>query len=73
MRTVVEAAKEGRGLTAEEMREEERLSLAATLKWIDLVEITAEVADSILPRPGGWWSGESVGGSAPLFEPPFNM
>ena len=41
MRTVVETAEEGRGLTAEEVCEEEMLALAAALEWIDLVETTA--------------------------------
>jgi len=49
MRTVVEAAKEGRGPTAEEMREEELLALAATLEWIDLVETTAEAGRGLDP------------------------
>ena len=49
MRTVVEAAKQGRGLTAEEMREEELLALAAALKWIDLVETTAESGRGLDP------------------------
>ena len=42
MRTVVEAIKEGRGLEAEEVCEEELLALAAALGWIDPVETTPE-------------------------------
>ena len=49
MRTVVEAAKEGRGLTAKEAREEEQLALVAALKWIDLVETTAESGRGLDP------------------------
>ena len=49
MRTVVEAAKEGRELTAEEVCEEELLALAAALKRIDLVETTAESGRGLDP------------------------
>ena len=49
IRTVVEAAKEGRGLTAEEVREEEQLALAAAFKRIDLVKTTAESGRGLDP------------------------
>jgi len=49
MRTVVEATKEGRGLAAEEVCEEELLALAAALKRIDLVKTTAESGRGLDP------------------------
>ena len=42
MRTVAKATKEGRGLAAEEVCEEELLALATALGWIDPVETTPE-------------------------------